>query len=190
MTDIHTHTPKAGAVYNLTLAELRQSPPYPDEEQWLSVGLHPWDLTADWERDFGYVRAWASSPQVKAIGETGFDRLRTTPCQEESFVAHARLAEEVGKPLIIHCVKGADDLLRLHAEIRPVQPWIWHGFRGKPQQAEQLVKNGISLSFGEFFNPLSVKACPDAYLYMETDESLVDFQEIAQRILAHRQAFP
>lgn len=186
MIDIHSHTPKAGAVYNLTLEELRQQPPYPDGEQWISVGLHPWDLTQAWEKDFNWVRIWASLPQVKAIGETGFDRLHATPCQEEAFVAHALLAEEVGKPLIIHCVKAADDLLRLHREIRPRQPWIWHGFRGNPQQVAQLVQKGISLSFGEHFNPLSVKACPDAYLYMETDDSMADIQEIAQRILALR----
>ena len=180
--NVHTHTPAPGAIYNLTFDEMLQSPPYPVEEQWLSVGIHPWKVTEDWEVHFEHVREWAQFPQVKAIGECGLDHVVVTPCQAEAFKAHVLLAEEVQKPLLIHCVKAVDELLAIKREMKPLQPWIFHGFRGKPQQAEQLLRAGFHLSFGEHFNPQAVRLCPADRLCLETDESTLTIQEISQRI--------
>lgn len=182
MIDIHTHREKEGAIYNLNLAQLRNTPPYYNKEQWLSVGIHPWDITDYWVKDFDFVQAWASQPQVKAIGECGLDRLVLSPCQEEVFRAHILLSEEVQKPLIIHCVKAIDTVLSIRKELIPSQPWILHGFRGKPQQAIQLIEAGFFLSFGERFNVDSVRICPRERLCMETDDSKILFEEIEKRI--------
>jgi TatD DNase family protein len=92
------------------------------------------------------------------------------------------LAEEVKKPLIIHCVKGLDEIIAMHKETVPQQAWIIHGFRGKPQQAEQLVKAGFYLSFGERFNVESLKATPLERLFVESDESNFGIYEIYRRI--------
>ena len=182
MMDVHTHTPRKGAIYNLTLEELIFPPSYPDGNQWLSVGIHPWKLTENWRSVFEMVQKWAVLPQVLAIGETGLDKVVNTPCQEEAFKAHALLAENVRKPLIVHCVKAVDELLRIRKEIKPSQPWVFHGFRGKPQQAEQLLKAGFYLSFGEHFNAQSVLLCPADLLCVETDESSLKIEEITERI--------
>lgn len=182
MIDIHSHTPGSNAIYNLTIDELRLSPPYIDLEQRLSAGIHPWDVSEMWEKDFSYVKKWASLHQVKAIGECGLDNLVPSAYQEECFVAHILLAEEVEKPLIIHCVKAVDALLSIKKNLHPSQPWIFHGFRGKPQQAEQLLKAGFYLSFGEHFNPLSVQKCPMERLCIETDTSAWSIEEIEKRI--------
>lgn len=180
--DIHSHKPGEGAIYNLTIEELRVPPPYFKQKQWLSVGLHPWSLTEEWRKDFLHVRKWAFLSQVKAIGESGLDKIIKSPYQHEAFFAHVKLSEEVRKPLVIHCVKAVDEIIKIHKLFGPKQPWIFHGFRGKPQQAEQLLKEGFYLSFGEYFNLDSVQICPADKLCLETDESCLSIQEIENRI--------
>lgn len=104
------------------------------------------------------------------IGECGLDRACTTPydLQLAAFQAQIALSECLQKPLILHCVRAIDDVLRLHRGIR--QPWIWHGFRGKPQQLQQLINHGFCISFGFLHNADSLRACPPERLFLETDE--------------------
>ena len=73
-------------------------------------------------------------------------------------------------------------MLRIKKEIKPVQTWIIHGFRGKPQLAKQLLRAGFYLSYGEHFNAESVKITPLGKLMIETDESTKDIADIYQAI--------
>ena len=66
-------------------------------------------------------------------------------------------------------------------QFRPGQPWIWHGFRGKPEQAEQLQDKGLYLSFGEFYSDEAMRAVSDDRLFLETDESSLDIEELLYR---------
>lgn len=167
LLDIHTHdtgADKGKAIFN--------SPTYLRERK-ISMGIHPWYISEEWQQQFAIVRSYAYRENVVAIGECGIDKLGTTgtEIQIELFRHHAILAEEIKKPLIIHCVKGFDEILSVQKEIVPQQAWIIHGFRGKPQQAEQLTRNGLYLSFGEKFNIDSVKKTPTDRLFIESDES-------------------
>ena len=94
------------------------------------------------------------------------------------FKAQVRLSEEYGLPLIIHCVKAMDELLAVKKEFRPQQAWIWHGFRGKPEQAVQLLKKGFYLSFGEHYPDETMQTVPDERLFLETDNSSLDIEDI------------
>ena len=81
--DIHSHKPGEGAIYNLTIEELRVPPPYFNQKQWLSVGLHPWSLTEEWRKDFLHVRKWALLSQVR-VGKNLFSQplmVRAEPCR-------------------------------------------------------------------------------------------------------------
>ncbi|MDE7377094.1 MAG: TatD family hydrolase, partial [Muribaculaceae bacterium] len=136
-SDVHTHRLDAGldAIINLPLDSIDS---IPADGRSYSVGVHPWDAEAqvDWER----LRQAASLPQVVAIGECGLDALRgpALDVQEPVFVRQARLAEELGKPLIVHCVRAYGRLMELRRALSPSQPWLVHGFRGKPELARQL----------------------------------------------------
>ncbi len=68
-------------------------------------------------------------------------------------------------------------------EIRPQQAWIIHGFRGKPQQMEQLINQGFLLSFGAHFNEESLRLIPKDKFFLETDETTLSIIEIYQRVL-------
>lgn len=126
-------------------------------------GAHPWDLV---------FPPLEQLPAALAIGECGLDRLCSTPyaAQLEAFRRQIRLSEEYGKPLILHCVKAVDDVLRCRREEHASQPWVFHAFRGKPAQMQQLIAAGMYLSFGFRFNEASLLACPADRMLLETDE--------------------
>lgn len=181
--DIHTHTPHSNGIYNLPFSKLMS-----DANEWqnqnISVGIHPWDVTEDWQKNIPYIIRWISQPQTKAIGEIGLDKIKgpRLSLQKEAFIEQALLAEKVQKPVIIHCVKAIDELLSIKKEINPQQRWIFHGFRGKPQQMQQLLNAGFYISFGEHFNAKSVKQCPIDRMFIESDDSHLIYKEIKANI--------
>ena len=181
ISDIHTHCPGASsdAVINLD-AGMEMLPGH-----MYSVGVHPWlsdapDVDELWSR----VQTLARHPQVVVIGECGIDKKRgaATYVQMELLRRHAALAEEVGKPLLLHVVGAFPEVIGLRRQIKPVQPWIVHGFRGKPQLADELLRHGFDISLGELFNPLTPKVIPPDRLYVETDTSSLDIAQIRSMI--------
>jgi len=185
MIDVHTHKPplKTDGIAIIS-ADLRDGFK-PEAGRLYSIGIHPW--YAD-EELMQLVRKHAQEPEVVAIGETGIDKLKAASAdqlnlQRDLFKEHIILSEELGKPLIIHCVKAWDELLSLHKKMKPEQKWIVHGFRGNEILAEQLLNAGIYLSFGETFNPKALKKAWDCgHLYAETDDSSCDISDIYQLI--------
>ena len=126
--------------------------------------------------------------QFVAVGEAGLDKLTAAPMelQVRMFEKQVELSEKYRLPLIIHCVKAMDELLAVRKKLNPAQPWIWHGFRGKPQQAGQLIKNGIYLSFGAHYSEETVKGVPVGRLFLETDDSPVDIEEVLKQVAKAR----
>ena len=151
----------------------------------ISIGIHPWHIDEEWKaQGYGDLIPKLSLPQVAAIGEAGIDRVRggDITLQIEAFEMQACLAKEVGKPLVVHCVKAFDEVIRLHKHEFPHEPWIIHGFRGKPEQAQQLLREGFFLSFGEHFNEEVLRLCPLNRLLIESDESLLSIEELYMHV--------
>ena len=182
--DIHSHRRTDGddgeRVVNIAPGEETE-----DGRGAYSVGIHPWatDKPVD-AATIEALRIAAADPRVVAIGETGIDALRggSADYQEEIFRLHARLAEELGKPLIIHAVRSFPRLIGLRKELKPSARWIIHGFRGKAALARELLRHGFDLSFGEHFNAEAAAAVPDDRKFYETDESDLTIEEIKRRI--------
>lgn len=183
--DIHSHDIGRGgcAVINVSpRCELRCGVYY-------SAGIHPWHITEADAADWVLLDAMATNEQVVAIGETGLDAVRGASAeeQEKAFFRHIMLSERVGKPLIIHAVKTHDRIMAMHRKIQPLQPWIIHGFRGKPQLARELLRHGFYISLGEHFNAETAAIIPDDRLFYETDESRLPINEIVAKIKSFRQ---
>ena len=185
LIDIHTHNNTAGnSIFNsgtLYLADKK-----------ISVGIHPWHINAEWKNKLATIVGFAEKGNVVAIGECGIDILKSpapVELQEEIFKAHILLAEELRKPLIIHCVKAYDRLVALRNELKPQQAWIVHGFRGKPQQTEQLIKAGFYISLGEKFNPDSARIIPADSLFIESDESSAAIADIYAAVACAKGAY-
>ena len=186
--DIHTHRPAPAAGGGFRLINASPADFAPQAGCLYSVGLHPWTLTADgpgpdeWARLAEAVRL----PQVLAVGEAGLDKLAEAPLevQEAVLARQARLAEETGKPLVVHLVRAADELLRLRKRLRPRMPWVIHGFRGKEQLAAEWVRHGLYLSFGAQFRAEALRAVPLDRLFLETDESSAPIGTLYERAAA------
>ena len=158
----------------------------PQLEGWYSVGIHPWYITSSTVSLAEKKRCLEEllyHPQVLAMGEAGLDKLAdaSLPLQREVFEYQARLAEETDKPLVIHLVKAVDELLKLKQKIRPVKPWIIHGFRGKAALAEEYLRHGFYLSFGEKYQEEALCIMPSERLFIETDESTVSVDTLYER---------
>ena len=67
-------------------------------------------------------------------------------------------------------MKAFDTLIALRRKWKPAQPWIIHGFRGKPQQAGQLLHEGITISFGTKHNPATLQTLAPGLCFFESDE--------------------
>lgn len=175
--DMHTH--RLRPVSEQGYAICNPYPHYPPtvvEERpdcRFSVGIHPHQSSTATEADWAEIERIATLPQVVAIGECGLDTTRGGELsrQIEIFERHIDLSERLGKPLIIHCVKAFDTLIALKRRRRPTQWWLIHGFRGKPQQAEQLRREGLLLCIGPRYNSDTLKEAAPGTLFFESDEA-------------------
>lgn len=192
--DIHTHdsTPVPGvfAVENIMAHENRDlaeisAPAF-------TAGIHPWHLDA---HNSGilldYIRRIASSTNLIAFGEAGFDKLRgpSLEIQQAVFAEQIKIAGEFRKPLVIHCVKAWNELQEAHSDMKPGTPWLIHGFRGKKDLALQLIKRDMYISFWFDFviRPESsgmLKSLPPERIFLETDGADADIREIYAKVSA------
>ena len=180
--DIHTHHLDAdGALISVAPQDFDPQP-----GKWYSVGFHPWHAIEKLnDEDFELLERCARHRQVLAIGETGMDRTRGAELniQVAVFVRHLQLAHDLGKPVVTHCVRAAQDILaaRSRAHLDDV-PLIIHGMRSNAHVARTLLDGGCYLSFGSRFNPEAVNATPPDRLLIETDEAPVTILEVANLV--------
>ncbi|WP_308501394.1 TatD family hydrolase [uncultured Alistipes sp.] len=124
---------------------------------------------------------------IQAIGEIGLDfacRSDRT-LQTEVLRIQLRLAHRTGLPVVLHCVRAFEPLMRELAACQPREV-IFHGFIGSPEQARTALSHGCYLSFGErtFASPKSLRALhevPLDRLFLETDDAPVSIERIYDR---------
>ena len=145
-----------------------------------SCGLHPWYGDGDYKTKLQLLSDIVRGDRVVAVGEAGLDKFRGAKpeLQEIIFKEQILLSEEVSKPLIIHNVKLWDSFFKAYKDMKPNQPWILHGYRGKPELTERLLAMGFYFSFGEHYNIESLRLVPLNRMFCETDESVLSINSI------------
>ncbi len=190
--DIHNHgsRPCSGifAVETLMAHEKR----IPENINGLTYcfGIHPWHLDENNHDELlRQVILNSDNTDVAAIGEAGFDKIKgpSQELQAKTFEEQVLISEEKKKPMIIHCVRAWDGLLREHKKLRPKMAWLVHGFRGNPDLARQLVSKGMFISFWFDFvmKPEAVpllKSVPKERIFLETDGAEIDIREIYNKV--------
>ncbi|MBQ0049562.1 MAG: TatD family hydrolase [Bacteroidales bacterium] len=143
-----------------------------------SLGVHPWHAAdADVEEVMNKLCIRLQNDEnhrIAAIGECGLDKLCTVPFPQQMtiFRRHIAWSLRFRLPLIIHCVRAWNELLALRQEYALPSgdvPWIVHGFRGKPELMQQLLRAGFFVSFGFRHNINALRQCPPERCYFETD---------------------
>lgn len=170
--DVHTHShPDCPGE---AIVQLTPDAFCPQPRHFYAVGLHPWYIGADWRSQMARLLVMALHPQVAMIGEAGIDKKNGVPSldlQLEVFREHVLLSELVRKPLIIHCVKGIDEVLAVRREMKATQPWMIHGFRGGVEQWRQIARLGLRVSVGARSDVALLKVLPLNQLFVESDDS-------------------
>lgn len=185
--NVHTHLSANGegvlSICNLDSAEAFRDNAY------YSVGIHPWYASDLMRSD---ILSMANKRNVLAIGECGLDKLTSTPLpiQVAVFEKQIELANELNKPLIIHCVKAYEEVLASLRKKNNKQPVVFHGFNKNEYWMKRLVDLGYYLSVGkalhnEVFQSVFVNI-PIEFLFLETDDAPVSiesqYMKAAQRL--------
>lgn len=180
--DIHTHLLPEEAGTALVCISCGPIPDGAMEQGHVfSAGLHPWDVTGHDDEALSNLEKLLALPQVLAVGECGFDTLKgpSHELQEQAFIRQIDLSERFKKPMILHVVRDFDSIIRLRKQLKPAQPWLIHGFRGGPEQMNQLYANGILVSFGLKHNLEALRQIPSTRLFLETDGNATIVQTIS-----------
>lgn len=118
------------------------------ENMYFAVGIHP-----EFAEQISGVREWlprlAEDEKCVAIGEIGLDYHYDTPSKEAqtaAFEAQLCLAEELGKPVVIHDRDAHGDCLEA-VKRHPNVKGVFHSYSGSAEMAKILIKLGWYISF-------------------------------------------
>lgn len=125
---------------------------FPDNTA-LAAGVHPDDLTDDWEAQLAAVRERMKEGNYIAVGEVGIDLYRDTSKvrrQMEAFETQLGWAEEDRLPVIIHCREGLDETLEVIGNFGAdeLPRLLFHSFTGDVAQAERVMERVPGAMFG------------------------------------------
>lgn len=165
--NIHTHRPTGRAV------ELR------------TWGIHPWQAE---EVDAARLALPLPPPEgTQAAGEIGLDFARKIDRtrQEELLRRQLAWAEEAALPVVLHCVRAFEPMMRMLDGYR-LRGVIFHGFIGSAEQAREALRRGYRLSFSlrTFRSPKTLRALrslPPEAIFLETDDDPADIQTVYAR---------
>ena len=187
--NLHTHnsTPKPGvvALVNQYPLEFEASIPFS------SVGIHPWYIKEESViQELELVDQYSQLPQVAALGECGLDKRIAVPfdLQIRVFEAQLHVAQQIQKPVIIHCVAAFQELIHCISTQGITVPIIIHGFSKNAQLAQQLLQEGYYLSFGKYLFQQPELAevlanVPQDRFFLETDAMDRSIQEVYTKAL-------
>jgi TatD DNase family protein len=181
--NIHTHKQDSEHLIVLNVLDI---PGWHEDSCQYSYGIHPWNIDkVDLDVKFQILADLCLEKKLIAVGEIGIDRAIQIPIeiQSEVFKKQLAIAKQHGLPVIIHCVRAWSDILAEKKSRKHNTPWILHGFAGNLQTANQLIQNGIYLSFGikliqsqklqETF-----KQIPLEFIFFETDDLEIRIEDI------------
>ncbi len=156
-----------GSQYATSQRAVEYAKKYP-EGVFAAVGLHPihtkgkkikeeinaWRNEREAEEfDYEAYKKLAQEPKVVAIGEMGLDYYHLDKGQEEeqkilqkeNFLKQLKLAQELNKPVIVHCREAHNDLIEILKNYKLAG--VLHSFSGRWSQAQEYLEMGFYLGF-------------------------------------------
>ena len=157
-----------------------------------TAGIHPW-LAGEYEiADAAALRTALNGMLdcAQAIGETGLDFACSADkrAQERLFRAHLELAAGMHLPVVVHCVRAFEPVMKILGEYS-LPAVVFHGFVGSKEQALRAVGRGYFLSFGvrSLRSARTVEAMrtiPVESLFIETDDDPTPVGEVCDAAAA------
>ncbi|GGH24379.1 TatD family deoxyribonuclease [Sphingobacterium alkalisoli] len=157
-----------------------------------SVGIHPWYIDIDFDKQCNALETYAARENVLAIGECGLDKLTKTKWEKQikCFEQQIQLANIIGKPLIIHCVRAYQETFQVLLQQKVTVPVIFHGFNKNIALAQSVLKQGYLISLGADMlkgakNNL-ITNLPLEKIFLETDDKSISIVDIYTYFCAAR----
>ena len=120
-----------------------------EEGVYAALGIHPHQAGDVEEPDLPELERLLQHPKAVAVGETGLDHFRNyaSPVMQAAlFRAQTRLAEDVGKALVVHTREADDETVARLTELDSTVPIVLHCF-SSPRLLEPAVDHGWYVSF-------------------------------------------
>lgn len=180
--DIHTHQRLADNTILQVLNHIVGQEEIPNMV--CSAGIHPWYIDHDLEKQYFILAETAQQANVIAIGECGLDKICNTPwdTQLEVFVHQIQLANELRKPLIIHCVRAYEEVLYTLKQQKIQVPVLFHGVNKKYHLIESLLQQGYYIGLGAFIlnghHDVTIKTIDLDKIFLETDNISTNIVDI------------
>lgn len=122
-----------------------------------AAGIHPW-VVRDFEKDTldgMFVELQQLAPRFDLIGEVGFDFFQDhSPAQKMKQLywveRQLELALRLNKPVVLHVVRGHDQMLKLLGKFDGLKG-LTHAFSGGQELAREYNRRGFVLSLGRGF---------------------------------------
>ena len=120
------------------------------ENIFCAVGFHPCELNPKSQGEISELISIASMDECKAIGEIGLDFFHepfNKEMQLDLFNSQFTIAEELNKPVIIHCRDAYPETISFIESRRPKVDFVFHCFTENLTTAKKIIDLGGYLSF-------------------------------------------
>ena len=115
-----------------------------------AIGVHP-NYVADANfDDLPKLRELQKHPSVVALGEMGLDyHYDRAPRDRQTlfFVRQLEMAEELRRPVVVHCREAVDDTLAIMKGFPRLVDAVFHCFTGTRDEAKKILDAGYLLGF-------------------------------------------
>ncbi|MFH2005647.1 MAG: TatD family hydrolase [bacterium] len=141
-----------------------------------TAGIHPHDASRAAPELLAELREVARAPEVAAVGEMGLDyHYMRSPreVQRGAFRAQLRIADELGKPVVIHLREAHRDAMEM-LKSEPLRGGIVHCFSEGPAELAEYLALGLHISFSGIVTFPGAHGVREAAALVPSDRLLVE----------------
>lgn len=147
--DFHTHLQRR-QLDDSIIEIVSTSPQSTLENCYFTIGVHPWDISSLLKApEKAYISNILSKEYCLGLGEVGLDKYKgpSIEIQSEVLKQQLELLKQFNKPVVVHCVKSFNEIIKIKREFPQISNWCIHGFNNNESIAKQLIEQGFYLSF-------------------------------------------
>lgn len=116
-----------------------------------TIGLHPSDVTEDYESDLLFIESNINNPKIVGVGEIGLDyywEKDNKELQKEVFIKQIELARKYNKTIVIHSREAILDTYNILDEHLGNNKAVLHCYSSNIEMAKRFKKFNIKFGIG------------------------------------------
>ena len=116
-----------------------------------TIGLHPSDVTEDYESDLLFIESNINNPKIVGVGEIGLDyywEKDNKELQKEVFIKQIELAKKYNKTIVIHSREAILDTYNILDEYLGNNKAVLHCYSSNIEMAKRFKRFNIKFGIG------------------------------------------